>query len=301
MFVCVHSLQRSSSHISAVINHTPIHLASRPSSGLSWCFMASPATIQGWQPHSARGWRGNGRGSGERDVVSEEVEWKGGGGEKWVSVEKESGDERQTVKQVQKKKGGERVTEKVRQPPDVLTLRTQAAVQGRQCGKLLLFIYALILPSAGQTPVNILWPAVHRDRWQTKGNGNIKWFSGARLRLSTYPASTAGTQHHSSTLFPSLGFSVTVVVVSTILNLSESPIGFQLGCAPVTLKSIAYESYHIHIHIHQTAQWSFVPRGWESCCPGGRHTHRDNNVLLLRTTSHWFVATNHSSKTHPKA
>lgn len=93
--MCAHSLQRSSSHISVIINHTRIHLVSRPSSGLARCFTASPATIEGWQPHSARGWRGNGR-----DVVSEE-------GEKWVSVEKESGDERQTVKQVQKKKEGE--------------------------------------------------------------------------------------------------------------------------------------------------------------------------------------------------
>lgn len=64
--VCVHTLHWSSSDICIIINHTHTytHLVSLPSSGLSCCFMASPATIEGWQPHSARGRRGNGRGRG---------------------------------------------------------------------------------------------------------------------------------------------------------------------------------------------------------------------------------------------
>lgn len=66
-----------------------------------------------------------------------------------MSVEKESGDERQTVKQVQKKKEGESDREK-KDSHQMCSLCTQALVQGRQRGKLLLLIYVLILSSALQ-------------------------------------------------------------------------------------------------------------------------------------------------------
>lgn len=67
-----------------------------------------------------------------------------------MSVEKESGDERQTVKQVQKKKEGESDREK-KDSHQMCSLCTQALVQGRQRGKLLLLIYVLILSSALQS------------------------------------------------------------------------------------------------------------------------------------------------------
>lgn len=68
-----------------------------------------------------------------------------------MSVEKESGDERQTVKQVQKKKKeGESDREK-KDSHQMCSLCTQALVQGRQRGKLLLLIYVLILSSALQS------------------------------------------------------------------------------------------------------------------------------------------------------
>lgn len=132
--VCVHSLHRSSSGIVIYHTHIHTHLVSQPSSGHSCCFMASPATMEGWQPHSARGrgkrkWEREGR----RDVVSE---WTAGR-KKWVSVEKERGDERQTVKQGPEKR--ERETKKDSHTPDVLTLHTQSPVQWVQCEKLIMW------------------------------------------------------------------------------------------------------------------------------------------------------------------
>lgn len=64
--------------------------------------MASPATAEGWQPHSESGRRGNGRGRGG------EMWFPSGrrGGGRWVSVEKEIGDERQTVKLAQRRERG---------------------------------------------------------------------------------------------------------------------------------------------------------------------------------------------------
>lgn len=72
-----------------------------------------------------------------------------------MSVEKESGDERQTVKQVQKKKEGESDREK-KDSHQMCSLCTQALVQGRQRGKLLLLIYVLILSSALQSLLSSL-------------------------------------------------------------------------------------------------------------------------------------------------
>lgn len=72
-----------------------------------------------------------------------------------MSVEKESGDERQTVKQVQKKKEGESDREK-KDSHQMCSLCTQALVQGRQRGKLLLLFYVLILSSALQSLLSSL-------------------------------------------------------------------------------------------------------------------------------------------------
>lgn len=73
-----------------------------------------------------------------------------------MSVEKESGDERQTAKQVQKKKEGESDREK-KDSHQMCSLCTQALVQGRQRGKLLLLlIYVLILSSALQSLLSSL-------------------------------------------------------------------------------------------------------------------------------------------------
>lgn len=89
-------LRRHRSGVRASMNH--LHTLSL---GPSCCFMASPATMEGWQPHSVAG-RGREEGrKGKRggSVVSERIEEEEGGR---VSAEEERRDERQIVGQVQR-------------------------------------------------------------------------------------------------------------------------------------------------------------------------------------------------------
>lgn len=104
--------------VSIIINHTHIHTPFLP--GLLWPLLlfygltchdgGMTATLS---KREERKWERE----GWRNVVSK---WMEGEGEKWVSVEKEIGDERQTVKLDQRR---ERESDKER--PDVLTVYTQ--------------------------------------------------------------------------------------------------------------------------------------------------------------------------------
>lgn len=65
-----------------------------------------------------------------------------------------------------------------------------------------------------------------------------------------------------------------MMVVESIVG-PKFPIGIQLGWALMTVKAIAYDSYHFDTH--QAIQWPLLPYGCEHC-PGRAHSHQDRNI-----------------------
>lgn len=143
--VCVRSLHRCSSDICIIINHTNTHTDTHTPClpallwplplfyGLTCHDRGMTATFSQWEE---RKWEKEGTG----DVVSERME----GEKRWVSVEKERGDERQIVKQVHRE-GREGVRKKDNNRPDVLTLHVRSAVQWVQCEKFFTLVYVFSL------------------------------------------------------------------------------------------------------------------------------------------------------------